>query len=163
MAIKQYETYMARGKRLESNSPFTGQQRMVTNRFPKTNAFAASVGENEETGTSQGNEESSQEDDAGNFNDSGEETGGVFLPEFLGEADDGNWGLNVRMAAAMQEYERPRRKCFVCQSTEHLMRDCPDQKNYHLPLQPKGPHKNNSALEAAKVRIKPSSPAPPAP
>ena len=35
------------------------------------------------------------EDDSG-------ESGGVYLPDFLGEAKDGNWGLNVRMAAALQ-------------------------------------------------------------
>ena len=50
-AVKRYETYMARSKHLESSSPFTGQQRMVTHRFPKTNAFVASVEEDKEPET----------------------------------------------------------------------------------------------------------------
>ena len=66
--------------------------------------------------TSQGNEWSSQEDHAEDINDSWEEAGRVFPPKFFGEAQDGYLGLNVCMAAAMQEYERPWRKCFVCQS-----------------------------------------------
>ena len=54
----------------------------------------------------------------------------------------------------MQEYEKLRRKCFICQSTDHLMHECPDQKNLRRPLPPKGPHKNKSAIEAAKAKPK---------
>ena len=162
-AVKRYETYMARGKRLETNSPYTGQQRAAHNKLPRTTAFAASVAEPEEAESVEKGDESSPGDDSGEQSQPEGEAGGVFLPDFLGEAEDGNWGLNVRMAAAMQEYEKPRRKCFLCQSLEHLMRDCPDQKNYRRPLPPKGPYKNKSAVAAAKAKVKPSSPAPPAP
>ena len=162
-AVKRYETYMARGKRLETNSPYTGQQRAAHNKLPRTTAFAASVAEPEEAESVENGDESSPGDDSGEQSQPEGEAGGVFLPDFLGEAEDGNWGLNVRMAAAMQEYEKPRRKCFLCQSLDHLMRDCPDQKNYRRPLPPKGPYKNKSAVAAAKAKVKPSSPAPPAP
>ena len=162
-AVKRYETYVARGRRLENTSPYTGQPRQAPNRFPKTTAFAATVAEAE--GTDRGGVEVSLEEDPNDVGAQSDEQGGVYLPEFLGEAPDGNWGLNVRMAVAMQEYEKPRRKCFICQSTDHLMRDCPDQKNYRRPLPPKGPHKNKSAIEAAKAKLKarPSSPVQPAP
>ena len=33
---------------------------------------------------------------------------GVYLPDFLGQAQDGNWGLNARMVVAMQEHESRR-------------------------------------------------------
>ena len=162
-AVKRYETYVARGRRLENTSPYTGQPRQAPNRFPKTTAFAATVAEAE--GTDKGGVEFSLEEDPNDVEAQSDEQAGVYLPKFLGEAPDGNWGLNVRMAVAMQEYEKPRRKCFICQSTDHLMRDCPDQKNFHRPLPPKGPHKNKSAIEAAKAKLKtrPSSPAQPAP
>ena len=156
--VKRYETYVARGKRLGGSSPYTGQQRATHSRFPKTTAFAAAVGEVSEV---------APEADEGADIEAGSEEAdlvtdkpvGVYLPDFLGQAQDGNWGLNVRMAVAMQEHERQKRKCFICQSTEHLMRDCPNQKNSRRPLQPKGPYKNKSAPESTK----PSPPAQPTP
>ena len=93
--VKRYETYVARGKRLGANSPYTGQQRAAHSRFPKTTAFTAAVGK---------------------------------IPEATSEVEG---GLNVRMVVAMQEHERQKRKCFICQSTEHLMQDCLNQKNSH--------------------------------
>ena len=39
-SVKCFEIYIARGKRLEGNSPYTGQQRAAPSRFPKTTAFA---------------------------------------------------------------------------------------------------------------------------
>ena len=34
-------------------------------------------------------------------------------------------GLNVRLAQAMSHYQREERKCFVCGSPGHFVRDCP--------------------------------------
>ena len=141
-AVKHYETFIARGKRLEGNSPYTGQQRAIPSRFPKTTAFAASVTEVEDAEAGDNINGQPPLDSKVGDEASPEDAGGVYLPEFLGEAPDGDWGLNVRMAAAMQEYERTRRKCF-CQSTEHLMRECPGQKNFHWPLPPRGPPKTS--------------------
>ena len=130
-AVKRFETYVARGKRLEGSIPNTGQPRAAPNRFPKTTAFAASVGEAEADEAESDGQEPPQDEGLEGGEASPEEVSGVYLPDFLGETPDGNWGLTVRMAAALQEYERPRHKCFICQSTEHLMCNCPDQKNAH--------------------------------
>ena len=162
-AVKPYETYVARGKCLESSSPYTGTQRAAANKLPRTITFAASVEEPEEHESAETGSESSPGDDSVEQPQTKDETGGVFLPDFLGEAEDGNWGLNVCMAAAMQEYEKPRRNGFLCQSLEHLMRDFLDQKNYRRPLPLKGPYKNKSAVAVVKAKVKTSSPAPPAP
>ena len=37
---------------------------------------------------------------------------------------DSDWGLHVRLAQAMQAEEKWLRHCFLCQSPDHLMRDC---------------------------------------
>ena len=152
--VKRYETYVARGRRLGGNSPSTGQQRATHSRFPKTTAFAAAVGEVSEV-TLETDEDTDNKADPEEAALATEESAGVYLPDFLGQAPDGNWGLNVRMAVAMQEHERQKRKCFICQSTEHLMRECPNQKNSRRPLPPRGPPKNKSVSDAAK----PSPPA----
>ena len=41
----------------------------------------------------------------------GEGAGRLFLPDFLGEAPDGDWGLHVRLAQAMQVEEKCLRRC----------------------------------------------------
>ena len=80
---------------------------------------------------------------------------------------DGDWGLHVRLAQAMQAEEKWLRCCFLCQSPDHLMRDCPTAKNGQRPLKPRGPAKNKSArVEAkakAKTKTKAKTPSPPVP
>ena len=157
--MKRYETYVAGANASGAMfSPYTGQQRATHSRFPKTTAFAAAVGEVSEV-TLETDEEADIKGGPEGADLATEESVGVYLPDFLGQAQDGNWGLNVRMAVAMQEHERQKRKCFICQSTEHLMRDCPNQKNSFRPLPPRGPPKNKSVSDAAK----PSPPAQPDP
>ena len=87
---------------------------------------------------------------------------GYFLPDFLAEAPDGDWGLHVRLAQAMQAEEQCQRCCFVCQSPDHLMRDCPMAKNGPRPLKPNGPPKNKLAPVTAKAKTKAKVPPPPA-
>ena len=70
---------------------------------------------------------------------SSNDSGGLYIPEFLGEAPDGNWGLSIRMAQAIKDDEAKRKKCFVCQSPDHFIRDCPVAKNGRGPLQNWGP------------------------
>ena len=62
---------------------------------------------------------------------------------------DGN--LQIKMAHTMQAQEKHDRKCFICQSPDHLMRDHYHGKNGMGPLQPKGPPQNKSAREMAKA------------
>ena len=67
---------------------------------------------------------------------------------------DGDWGLHVRLAQAMQAEEKWLRCCFLCQSPDHLMRDCPTAKNGQRPLKPRGPAKNKSVRVEAKAKLK---------
>ena len=83
-----------------------------------------------------------------------EDQAGLFLPEFLGDAPDGDWGLHVRLAQAMHAEEKRLRRCFLCQSPDHLMHDCPTAKNGQRPLKPRGPAKNKSARVEAKAKPK---------
>ena len=48
---------------------------------------------------------------------------GLFIPSFLEEALGGDGYLQIKMAHTMQAQEKCDRKCFICQSTDHLMRD----------------------------------------
>ena len=96
-----------------------------------------------------------------------EDQAGLFLPEFLRDAPDGNLGLHVRLAQAMQAEEKRLRHCFLCQSPDHLMHDCPTAKNGQRPLKLREPAKNKSArVEAkakAKAKTKAKTPSPPVP
>ena len=90
-----------------------------------------------------------------------EDQAGLFLPEFLGDAPDGDWGLHVRLAQAMQAEEKRLRCCFLCQSPDHLMRDCSTTKNGQRLLKPRGPAENKSARVEAKAKAKAKTPPPP--
>ena len=66
----------------------------------------------------------------------------------------------------MQAEEKWLRCCFLCQSPDHLMRDCPTAKNGQRPLKLRGPAKNKSARVEAKAKpkakAKAKTPPPPA-
>ena len=53
------------------------------------------------------------------------EHSGLYIPNFLGEANDGEWGLMIRMARAIQVDEQQQKHCFVCQSPDHFVRNFP--------------------------------------
>ena len=48
---------------------------------------------------------------------------GLFIPSFLEEALGGDCNLQIKMARTMQAQEKCDRKCFICQSEDHLMKD----------------------------------------
>ena len=73
---------------------------------------------------------------------------GLYIPDFLGEANDGEWGLTIRIVRAIQVDEQQQKRCFVCQSPDHFVRNCPQAKNVRRPLQPKGPPKTTMAVKA---------------
>ena len=121
-AVKKYETYVARNKRLEGKgaSSSTGQQKATGHTsgyrpwFHKTMAFAATMAESEDDGhylqesslhegTDSFGTESSQEDDKG-----------LFIPSYLEEALPNDPTLQVKMAHAMQAQEVETRRCFTC-------------------------------------------------
>ena len=87
-----------------------------------------------------------------------EDLSGLYIPDFLGEVNDGEWGLTIRMARAIQADEQQQKHCFVCQSPDHFTRNCPQAKNVQRPLQPRGPTKTTVAAKA-KVQAQTSLPA----
>ena len=157
--VKKYKTYVARNKCLEgkSTSPHSGQQRAAAQtsgyrpRFHKTMAFVASIKETSDPALSELGLSLPEDKDhlGGEATQEGEE--GLFIPSFLEEALGGDGNLQIKMAHTMQAQEKHDRKCFICQSLDHLMRDHYQGKNGMGPLQPKGPPQNKSAHEMAKA------------
>ena len=157
--VKKYKTYIAHNKRLEgkSASPHSGQQRAVaqtsgyTPRFHKTTAIVASMEETSDPALSEPGLSLPEDEDrlGGESTQEGDE--GLFIPSFLEEALGGDGNLQIKMAHTMQAQEKHDRKCFICQSPDHLMRDHYQGKNGKGPLQPKGPPQNKSACEMAKA------------
>ena len=164
-AVKRYETYVARNKRLEGKgaSLSTSQQRATGHtsgyrpRFHKTMAFAATMAESEDDGhypqessphegTDSVGAESSQEDDEG-----------LFIPSYLEEALPNDPTLQGKMAHAMWAQEVETRRCFTCNQPGHLQRDHwkYEEKNGTGPLQLKGPPQNKSAQERVKSKPPP--------
>ena len=130
-AVKKYETYVDRNKRLDGKgtSSSTSQQKATGHtsgyqpRFHKTTAFAATIEEAEndvhhsqessplEEVNSQG-AESSQEDDEG-----------LYIPSYLEEAIPDNPVLQVKMAHVMRAQEKETRRCYKCNKPGHLQKD----------------------------------------
>ena len=76
---------------------------------------------------------------------------GLYIPSFLEEALGGDCNLQIKMTRTIQAQEKCDRKCFICQSVDHLMKDHYQGKNGMGPLQPKGPFQNKSAREMTKA------------
>ena len=158
-AVKKYETYIAHNKRLEgkSASPHTNHQRAVAQtsgykpHFHKTTAFTASVEETMDPAPSESGPSLPEDKDHSEVEPTQEDEEGLFIPSFLEEALGGDGNLQIKMARTMQAQERQERRCFICQSPDHLMRDHYQGKNGKGPLQPKGPPQNKLACEMAKA------------
>ena len=158
-AVKKYETYVARNKRLVGKgvSPHNNHQRAVPQtsgykpRFHKTNAFAASVKETTDHAPTESGPSLPDEEDHHAVEANQEDDEGLFIPSFLEEALGGDGNLQINMARTMQAQEKQERRCFICQSPDHLMRDHYQGKNRKGPLQLKGPPQNKLARETAKA------------
>ena len=118
---------------------------------------AAPMEESDSTPTDSGLD--AMEESASNADLTSEDHSGLYIPNFLGEVNDGEWGLTIRMARAIQVDEQQQKHCFVCQSPDHFVRNCPQAKNVQRPLQPRGPPKTTVAAKA-KVQAQTSPPAP---
>ena len=99
------------------------------------------------------------EESASNADLTSNDHSGLYIPNFLDEVNDGEWGLTIRMARAIQVDEQQQKHCFVCQSPDHFVRNCPKAKTVRRPLQPRGPPKTTTAAKA-KVQAQTSLPAP---
>ena len=127
--VKRSETYIARNKRLKgkSDSPHIGHQRAAAQtsgykpRFHKTTAFTASVEGSPDPALSRNplflktmiiwkwSQPRKRMKD--------------YIPSFLEEALGGDGNLQIKMAHTIQAQERRNKKCFLCQSGDHLMKD----------------------------------------
>ena len=149
-AVKKYETCVAHNKHLKgkSASHHTNHQRAVAQtssykpHFHKTTAFAASVKETPDSAPEELGHSSPEEEDHPEVEPTREDDEGLFIPSFLEEALGGDGNLQIKMAHTMQAQEKQERRCFICQSPDHLMRDHYQGKNGKGPLQPKGPPQN---------------------
>ena len=158
-AVKRYETYVAHNKCLEgkSASPHIGHQRAVAQtsgykpHFHKTTAFTASVEGSPDPALSEQEPSLPEDDDHLEVEPTQEEDEGLYIPSFLEEALGGGGNLQIKVARTIQAQERCDKKCFLCQSGDHLMKDHYKVKKQGGPLQPKGPPQNKSAQETAKA------------
>ena len=156
--VKKYETYVACNKRLKgkSTSPHSGHQRAAAltsgyrTRFHKTTAFMASVEETPDPALSELGPSLPEDEDhlRGESTQEGDE--GLYIPSFLEKALGGDCNLQIKVAHTMQAQEKRDKKCFICQSADHLMKDHYQGKNGMGPQQPKGSSQNKSAHEMAK-------------
>ena len=129
--VKRYETYVAHNKRLEvkSASSHVGHQRTAAQtsaykpHFHKTTAFAASVEGTPDPALSEQGPSLPEDDDHLEGEPTQEEDEGLYIPSFLEEALGGDGNLQIKMAHTMQAQERCDKKCFICQSGDHLMKD----------------------------------------
>ena len=157
--VKKYKTYVDHNKHLKgkSASPYVSHQRAVAQtsgykpHFHKTTAFAASVKEISDPALSELGPSLPEDENHSEVELTQEDDEGLFIPSFLEEALGGDGNLQIKMACTMQAQEKHDRKCFICQSLDHLMRDHYQGKNGKGPLQPKGPPQNKSACEMAKA------------
>ena len=158
-AVKRYETYVACNQCLEekSTNPHIGYQRAAAQtsgykpRFHKTTAFAPSVEESPDPALSEQELFLPENDGYVGVEPNKEGDEGLYIPSFLEEALGGDGNLQIKMAHTMQAQEKCDKKCFICQSVDHLMKDHYKGKNGAGPLQLKGPPQNKSAQGTAKV------------
>ena len=159
--VKKYETYVANNKHLKgkSASPHTNHQRAVPQtsgykpHFHKTTAFVASVEETTDPAPSESGPSLPEDEDHPEVELTWEDNEGLFIPSYLEEALGGDGNLQIKMACTMQAQEKQERRCFICQSPDHLMRDHYQGKNGKGPLQLKGPPQNKLAHEMAKASL----------
>ena len=172
-AVKRYETYVARNKRLDGKGTSTSASQQKTNShasgykpwFQKTTAFVATAGGPDNKACCHQDSSHYEDTDSQEVEPSHKEDEGLYIPSYLEEAIPDDPVLQVRVARALQVQEMNSKRCFTCNRPGHFARDHQEweEKNGIRPLQPKGPPQNKSVLEKAKQKPpQPSWPGPPA-
>ena len=108
-AVKKYETYVARNKRLEGrgSSPSTGQQKTAGQtsnykpRFHRTTAFAATVEESEAQVDQHQEAQPTEEGNPSEAESSLDDDDWLYIPSYLEEAAPNDPVLQVRLARVM--------------------------------------------------------------
>ena len=146
-AVKRQEVYLGRTKCLggggitpttpQKSTPSRTSNSSFKPRFQKMMAFVAAPLE-EPSPIPADSEFDASEESASNADIASDDHSGLYIPDFLGEANDGEWRLTIRMARAIQIDEQQQKRCFVCQSPDQFVRTCPQTKNVRRPLQPRG-------------------------
>ena len=130
-AVKRYETYVARNKRLEgkgtssstSQLKATGHTSGYKPRFHKTTAFAATIAESEDDGPCRPESSSQEGADPFGAESSQEDDKWLFIPSYMEDALPNDPVLQVKMAHAMRAQEVETRRCFTCNQPGHLQWD----------------------------------------
>ena len=147
-AVKKYETYIARNRRLEGQTRATSHPVFKSPgykpKFHKTTAFAAAVDEPEDNASYEADLVQSGNEGSLETASNPEDEAGVFVPNFVEEMVGGDNVLQIKMARAIHAHEQSTRRCFRCNSPNHLIKDCPE-KNEFGPPQLKGPQQNKLA------------------
>ena len=170
-AVKRYETYVARNKRLDGKGTSTsaGQQKATGQssgykpRFHKTTAFVATAGGLDDEADQPRGSSPYEDSDSHEVEPPPKEDEGLYIPSYLEEAIPDDPILQVKVAHALRVQEMNSRRCFTCNRPGHLTWDNQEweEKNGIRPLQSKGPTPNIAASE--KARQKPSQPGRPGP
>ena len=159
-AVKRYETYVARNKRLDGKGTSTSASQQKTTsqasgykpQFHKTTAFIATAGEPDDEACRHQDPSHYEDTDPQEVESSHKEDEGLYIPSYLKEAIPDDPVLQVRVARALRVQEMNSRRCFTCNRPGHLTRDHQEweEKNGIRPLQPKGPPQKKLVLEKPK-------------
>ena len=170
-AVKRYETYVVRNKRLDrkGTSTLAGQQKTTGQssgykpRFHKTTAFVATAGGPDDEADHPQGSSPYEDSDSQEVEPPHKEDEGLYIPSYLEKAIPDDPVLQVKVACALRVQEMNSRRCFTCNRPGHLTWDHQEweEKIRIRPLQLKEPTLNKMASEKAKQ--KPSQPGWPGP
>ena len=115
-AVKRHEVYLGRTKYLggggsttltitQKSTPQQASTNTYKSRFRKTTAFVAAPMEESESTPMDSGLDTSEELSSNPNDPASEDMSGLYIPDFLGEANNGVWGLTIRMAKAIQADE----------------------------------------------------------
>ena len=130
-AVKRYETYVARNKRLDGKGTSTsagkqkatGQSSGYKPRFYKTTAFVATAGGPDDEADHPQGSSPYEDSDSHEVEPPPKEDKGLYIPSYLEEAIPDDPVLQVKVARALRVQEMNSRRCFTCNRPGHLARD----------------------------------------